>query len=52
MVILMLLDLKHGHDYFIDELETQNIRNKIYQEDYEEFSINNKRSEKYKEGEF
>ena len=35
MVLLMLLDLRHSHNYFIDELETQNIKNKIYDEDDE-----------------
>lgn len=33
MIFLMLLDLKHKYNYFIDELETQNIKNKMYHED-------------------
>lgn len=44
MIVLLLLDLKHAPNYFIDEHETQNIRNKMYYEDYESFSINNKKS--------
>ena len=39
MIILILLDLKHSHNYFIDELETQNIKNKMYQEDDEKFDF-------------
>ena len=37
MIILLLLDLKHPHNYFIDELETQNMKKKMYQEDDEKF---------------
>lgn len=35
MILLMLMDLRHAHHYFIDELETHNIKNKIYEEDDE-----------------
>lgn len=50
MILLLLLDLKHSHNYFIDELETQNIRNKMYHEDYEEFSINKKSQMDFEKG--
>lgn len=36
MMLLMLLDLRHPYNYFIDELETQNIKNKIYREESEQ----------------
>ena len=41
MIVLLLMDLKHPHNYFIDELETQNIKNKMYQEEDEKFSFGN-----------
>lgn len=42
MILLLLLDLRHKNNYFVDEFEAQHIRNKIYHEDFEEFSINKK----------
>lgn len=48
MVFLLLLDLRHPPNYFIDEHETKNIKNKMYHEDYQEFDLN-KKGEKYKD---
>jgi hypothetical protein len=33
MIILMVMDLKHPDDYFIDEHEAKNLKKKVYQED-------------------
>lgn len=36
MLLLLLLDLRHPPNYLIDELETQNIKNKIYEQEDDE----------------
>ena len=33
MVLLILMDLRHPDDYFVDEHEAKNLKKKIYEED-------------------
>jgi len=33
MILLILMDMRHPDDYFIDEHETKNLKRKIYEED-------------------
>lgn len=33
MILLMLMDLRHADDYFLDEHESKNLKKKAYQED-------------------
>lgn len=35
MVILLILDMKHPFNYFINEFESQNIKNIVYHEEDE-----------------
>jgi hypothetical protein len=32
VIILMIMDLKHPDDYFVDEHEAKNLKKKVYQE--------------------
>ena len=51
MILLILMDLKHADDYFVDEHEAKNLKKKIYEEDEYNFeNLNGGNSEGGSEG--